>query len=149
MNSYYPKDLKKDIQKLSNDICREYEDVELIYGISRGGLTAATCLSYSLNVPLRVIFPNEYNGMNDYIDSLYQNKKILLVDDMVDSGDVLRKVLNCPSDWIKTNRIHPKVAVLIYNIAQNIVPDFFGRTIDRNKDKTYINYFWEKIELCQ
>jgi hypoxanthine phosphoribosyltransferase len=159
MHSYYPEDFQKDIIKISDEVCKNFPQVDCIFGIARGGLVAATALSYRLNVPLQIIEPKLRSGFGPYSilqNHLNCNKSVLVVDDMIDSGNVIRNILdyckryniNEPNhNWYHSGDL--RTAVLIYNTAQKIVPDFYGRTIDRNKNMDYITFFWEKAELCQ
>lgn len=151
-NTYYPKDFQKDIKILSDKICEEYSKVDVIYGIARGGLFAATALSYKLNVPLKVFDPKGSDDPYKEIVWDVSRTRVLVVDDLIDSGYVMRNIIEKCERWTYKRWDYGgdlRTAVLIYNINQDIVPvpDFFARTIDRNKNKEYIRFFWEDTNL--
>ena len=69
-----------DIEGSINNICHGLLDIhfDYIYGIPRGGLIPAVMMSHTLNIPLLTDI-TKHNG-----------KKILIVDDINDSGQTLR-----------------------------------------------------------
>ena len=76
----------------------------------------------------------------DIAEDINEGKNILLVDDILDSGRTMNELL---TDWGQT-RDKIGIAVLVYNIQQKIKPDYFGTVIDREVDKDWINFWWEK-----
>jgi hypoxanthine phosphoribosyltransferase len=120
---------------------------DYVVGISRGGLIPAVFLSHRLEVPLRVVeWSTRYTGQQfcpeDLYESITEGKRILLVDDILDSGRTIRELLDI---WGSENEINVSVACIIHNTAQNLVtPDFWFRQIDRNVDKEWVNFWWEK-----
>ena len=68
--------------------------VEGVYGVKRGGLCLAVALSHELQIPL-VTFPNSFD------------KKILWVDDIVETGKTLKEYLTYNMEyacWIKVGK---------------------------------------------
>lgn len=57
--------------------------IELILGISRGGLVPATLLSQKTNIPMKAVDP--FSDVSEFVD-----KKVLIVDDIYDSGRTLK-----------------------------------------------------------
>lgn len=120
---------------------------DTVVGISRGGLIAATVLSHRLEVPLRVVeWSTRDTGYQYCPEDLYQSiiegKQILLVDDIVDSGKTIRELLDI---WGREDEINVSVACIVHNTAQDlVVPDFWFRQIDRDIDKEWVNFWWEK-----
>ena len=81
-------------------------DCELILGIPRGGLVLATMLSYRLDLPLMV----EGFGPTTHWDS-----KILVVDDIADTGKTLERVLkNLPHGIAFTMHYHRQSVIEPY-----------------------------------
>lgn len=125
---------------------------DYIVGIVRGGSIPAVYLSHALKLPIvtvawstrdKSIFGNESNCWipEDIIDG----KKILLIDDIVDGGDTIKELLE---DWQKSvreplNKDNIKIAAMWYNTAQDVVVDFYHKTIDRNEDSRWIIFPWE------
>ena len=68
----------KMIEKLSNQIIERKLTFDGIFGIPRGGLIPAVCLSHKLNLPIL----------------LYPTKKTLIVDDISDTGNTLLSFKN-------------------------------------------------------
>lgn len=84
----------------------DYLDCELILGIPRGGLVLATMLSYRLDLPLMV----EGYGPTTHWDS-----KILVVDDIADTGKTLERVVkNLPHSTVFTMHYHQQSVVEPY-----------------------------------
>ena len=67
-------------------------DVELVVGVSRGGLFPAMVVSTTLVKPLIVAYIDQQD--NVYFDRAkwIRSKKVLLVDDIVRSGKTVRKI---------------------------------------------------------
>jgi hypoxanthine phosphoribosyltransferase len=120
---------------------------DYIVGVKRGGLIPAIILSHKINKPLMMMSCQ----LRDSIDKkvkLYEmeevsiDKKILVVDDICDSGTTLSKIViefcanNFDIDNIKT-------CSLIYNIKQNFIVDYYARIIDREKEKDWLVFPWE------
>jgi len=81
-------------------------DCELILGIPRGGLVLATMLSYRLNLPLLI---------DCYGPTTSWSSKILVVDDIADTGKTLETVnKNLPNSTIFTMHYHRQSIVKPY-----------------------------------
>ncbi len=79
---------------------------ELILGIPRGGLVLATMLSYRLDLPLMV----EGYGPTTHWDS-----KILVVDDIADTGKTLERVVkNLPHSTVFAMHYHQQSVIEPY-----------------------------------
>lgn len=125
----------------------DYEDTfDYVVGIARGGLIPGVILSHRLKIPFR---PMEWSLRDahrkyippDIILDAWDGKKILLIDDIIDSGETIVTIKNRFNDASK----NVKVACLVYNKAQElVVPDFWYKSIDRNEDKNWVNFWWEK-----
>ena len=85
-----------------------------IVGVSRGGLVPATIISYELGLPLAIVKVSSYEGtqkkgimgnINQLFD-LPKNSKLLVVDDICDTGETI--------EWIEKQLIHNE---LKYEIA--------------------------------
>lgn len=71
------------VNYLATEIKSNELALDAIYGIPRGGLCLATTLSHKLNIPL-ITKANHINGY----------AKVLVVDDISDTGKTLKKVVN-------------------------------------------------------
>ncbi len=117
-----------DFEKSIDMMVRHYKDTnencQGVYGVRRGGLPIAVALSHRLDIPM---YPDARYGDID--------KKILIVDDIADTGKTLEF-------YQKMDR--PKVIYTMhYHRQSSIVPDFW--TIEK-KDK-WIVYPWETSML--
>lgn len=135
-----------DINSLIHQIMSKADPIDYIVGIVRGGSIPAVCLSHQLNVPMRNVSWSTFHSDQmkehafDIAEDIYEGKKILLVDDIIDSG---RTTMELIKDW-ECKREQIKIASLLYNTAQPVVPDFYARTIDRNVNKDWVYFWWEK-----
>lgn len=96
------------------------EEIGAIYGLPRGGLPIAVSLSHSLGLPLL---------MNYYDRKVVTRKKILVVDDIADTGHTL-KDFDSPHNIICTMHYHQDSIVR---------PEFFCY----EKGDDWIVYPWE------
>lgn len=115
---------------------------DFVVGIVRGGLVPAVCISHRLNVPLLTIqwstrdFSEREIPFGIKVKHESGHKKLLLVDDIVDNGTTMSEI----------KKILPtaRIASLIYNTNQKlVVPEYYGRKIDRSIDKDWVNFWWE------
>lgn len=135
----------QDIQDLTQQIQNSEFQPQVIVGIARGGLIPATYLSHALNVPLVCASFSLRDGMvhntvpHDGI--CLRGNQVLLVDDMIDSGETITQLLKhlnvtCPD-------LDIRVAVLWQN-TQAIQADYHARCIDRATNESWIIYPWEQ-----
>ncbi|MBI3873540.1 MAG: phosphoribosyltransferase [Arcobacter sp.] len=129
-----------------DELCVNFENetFEAIVGIARGGLTLTHFLATKLN--LRDVFTINsisYDDMTKNSDTkifnipdLYKYKKILLVDDIVDSGETISNILEVFKD--KFPNLECKVACLFYKKTAVIQPDFMVK-----EATAWIEFFWE------
>ena len=120
-------------------------DYKYIIGVTRGGLIPAVFLSHRLEIPMISINWSTRDSGIKAIDqsvlNMVKGNKVLIVEDIVDSGETLKQLLvelssHCDID----------VAALIYNTQQSIEPKFYDVTIDRTEYAHWINFFWDDKE---
>ena len=105
---------------------KEYnEELELgaVYGLPRGGLPIAVSLSHRLNLPLL---------MNYYDRKVVTNKKILVVDDIADTGKTLEDFDNK----------HNIICTFHYHKQSLVKPNYYVE----EKGDDWIVYPWETQE---
>ena len=140
-------DFYKAMACIRQQIGRDETTFDYVVGISRGGLVPGVFLSHRLKIPFRPIEwslrdSNTRSIPPDIRMDIYRGKKILLVDDIVDSGETILTILNKIGTDFRPNI---KVACLVYNKAQNLItPDFWYNVIDRGDYPDWVNFWWEK-----
>jgi len=116
---------------------------DYIIGIARGGLIPATVLAYKFKKPILLIeWSNRDSGIKNISSEVYQiiqNNRILLVDDILDSGLTIKQLSNYISNF--------KTATLVYNIEQDVPCDFYHVKIDRNVNKEWVTFWWDTEEI--
>lgn len=139
---YYTwEEINRDLEKLTEQIQKKYD---IIIGIARGGLYPTYYLSKKLNI-VDVDIISAYS----YIDTIrtetniikkdfsnIRNKKILLVDDLTDSGSTIldiTKFLQNFSNFIYT-------AVLYTKTKSKFIPNYCCEMKDSNE---WIVFPWE------
>jgi len=152
--SYYTNiDLTKGIHKLARAVTVDKFKPDLIVGVLRGGIIPAVYLSHWFGCPLAstnwstrddAVLNNE--TIDDMVfEVIAKNKKVLLVDDICDSGLTLKQIFENIKD--KTN-IHKnlKSAVLHYNMGQDTFePDYYHLEINNEDDPQWVVYPWEDV----
>lgn len=143
---YSSNDFLEDVDKIANDVIVSGIEVDYIVGITRGGLLPAVLLSHRLDVPMRTVSWSTFHKDQmrehayDIAEDISEGKRILLVDDILDSGRTMAELLE---DW-GCVRDKIKIAVLLHNTAQSIIPDFWGRQFSRTETPDWIDFWWEK-----
>ncbi len=143
MKEFYSyEEFQKDIKSLTNEIKKYNPDC--LVAIARGGLTLAHFLGESLNMrSIYTINSIHYEGekkLNTFeiknIPDLSNHTKIVLVDDISDTGETLKEIV----DILKTEypNIEIKTCAIYYKLTSLVIPDFKVRVADK-----WITFFWE------
>ena len=147
---YKKKQFDEDIETLVSKIKRSKVEFSYIVALSRGGLIPGVILSHKLGLKLvPVTWSTRDSGekeSNCWVpEDINAGSKVLVVDDIVDSGEALRTMFE---DWSssvqnKLNIENIYVATLIYNKDQGIVPKFYANKISRKKTPEWFEFWWE------
>lgn len=141
---YTWQDFDQDLSLLSSKISQDAWIPDFVVGIKRGGLVPAIKLSHILNRPLSIMSCQLRDNHHD-VDVKFleleniEDKKILIVDDICDTGETLSKI----SQQLKEKFKSIKFCTLFYNVKQDFIPDYRARKIDRDNDKRWIVFPWE------
>ena len=132
----------KDVENLSNQIKKYNPDC--LIPIARGGLTLGHFLGEKLNI--RDVFAinsihYEKDKKLDYlkiknIPNLTNKKRVVLIDDISDSGETLEGVIKVIKN--RYPNIELKVATIFYKSTSKVIPDFKIR-----ENREWILFFWE------
>ena len=134
---------------------------DYIVGLSRGGLVPAVRLSHCLNldlVPLRWSLRDhkarDVRILSNILSDLTEGKKILMVDDLIDSGESIDVMLHQMARirgqlqfnlFDKTWENNLDIAVLLFNTDQKKVrrPRFAYENFSIKERPEWINFWWE------
>ncbi len=143
MHYYYSYDyFKKDTRALIESV--ESFQPEVIVGIARGGLTLAHAMAEGLDIrEVQTLRTELYDktckrdelsifGTCDFNDI----KKVLVVDDIADSGDTLKAIMSHLESSFKD--IEFKSATIYYKKTSCYEPHFWI-----NEATEWIDFFWE------
>ena len=140
---YYSYELfVKDTQVLV-DKCRDFEP-EILLAVARGGLTLSHLMAQAMDMRnLYTLNSIHYEGelkldtFNIFnIPDVSHAKKVLIVDDIVDSGETMREILKVVSE--KFPNVEFKLATLFYKKTAVLRPDYSVREANE-----WIDFFWE------
>ena len=143
MKYYSYENFKNDTKKLIALV--ENSNLDAIVAIARGGMTLSHVMAEGLDIrQVQSIRTELYDKTNkrDQISIFGQcdfstAKKVLVVDDIADSGDTLKTVMK----YLKSNFEHVEFisATLFYKKTSIYEPNFWI-----NEAKEWIEFFWEK-----
>ncbi|AII14494.1 putative nucleotide phosphoribosyltransferase [Campylobacter iguaniorum] len=146
MTYYSYSSFEKDVKVLSSKIQNDFAP-EVILAVARGGLTLAHAISMKLNnrncFCLNSIHYEDTKKLDTInifnVPDLSKFKKVLIVDDMVDSGEsivaIKRELLS------KYPNLELKIATIFYKSKALLIPDY---SVKEAND--WIEFFWERID---
>ena len=148
-------DYHQKIEQLAIQIYQSGWEFNQIICLARGGLRVGDILCRIYQQPLAILATSSYSGTgkqgrSDLIFSRYLTmtaeklgSRILLVDDLVDSGITLQQTI----PWLKQNTDFPieeiRTAVLWYKACSVIAPDYY---VDYLADNPWIHQPFEHYE---
>lgn len=136
--SEFEKDCKKLIRRLKYSRIR----FNTIVGVAKGGLPLGVTLANKLKVPLIIISAKSYNGYDR--ENLIFNASftrpiaspVLIVDDIVDSGQTLKAV----TEYVSSLGIECKTASLFYKERSVFKPTWYCKRVG---DNVWVKFPWE------
>lgn len=116
----------------------------IILAVARGGLTLSHFMAQAMNIrnlfSLNSIHYNDETKLDTFdifnIPDLSEAKRVLIVDDIVDSGETMVEILKILNN--KFPNVEFKIATLFYKKTALIQPDFTVKEAD-----CWIDFFWE------
>lgn len=142
---YAYNDFRTDINKIVDEINYVGAKYDYVVGIVRGGAIPAVCLSHQLNIPMKCVSWSTYHqdqmkeSAQDIAEDIRDGKKVLVVDDILDSGKTIAELIE---DWA-VDRNTFDIAAMIWNTAQGVTPNYHGRTINRDDNTDWVTFWWE------
>jgi xanthine phosphoribosyltransferase len=140
---YYGYDEFKEDTQILVDKCRDYEP-EILLAVARGGLTLSHLMGQALN--MRNVFAlnsihyegelklDTFNIFN--IPDVSHAKRVLVVDDIVDSGETMREILKTLREKFPDTEF--KLATIFYKPTACLSADYSVKIADK-----WIEFFWE------
>jgi len=142
----------QDIETMCTSIIKQiYADnfkPDYIVGLTRGGNIPATIISNMLDIPceaMKVSFRNDDRvDKNFWLSELIMDKKILIVDDINDSGATFNWIWE---DWGLENILHGvKFATLTENMASTFGEvSYHVHEVNKAEEDVWLVYPWENI----
>jgi hypoxanthine phosphoribosyltransferase len=146
------------IEQLAVKIYQSGWQFNQIVCLARGGLRVGDILSRIYNQPLAILATSSYSGAGQQgrgslivsrhltMTNDKLNSRILLVDDLVDSGVTIQQTV----PWLKEHSEFPieeiRTAVIWYKDCSVIAPDYYT---DYLPDNPWIHQPFEKYELIK
>lgn len=135
---------QKDIVNIVYEIEKSNVHYDIVVGVVRGGLVPSVHLSHILDATFIALnWSSNVSRIRDknneaIIAGLERNKKILVVDDICDSGVSLDDITNV-YEGVDT-------AVLIHNEINDrlFTPTYYGWKINRKEMPEWVDFWWEK-----
>ena len=143
MKYYAYDEFVTDTRKLVKD-SRSFE-ADTLLAIARGGLTLGHAYAHAVDnrrlfAINSILYEKEKKGQSCEIfntPELKDAKKVLILDDIVDSGQTIKEVLALLQECFP--QIEFRIASLFYKPSAVIQPDYYV-----HEAKEWIEFFWEK-----
>jgi len=143
LKQYYAYEhFRDDTNKLIDDV-KEFAP-EAILSIARGGYTLSHAMAEGLNIrDVQSIRTELYDGeckregISLFGECNFRVKRVLVVDDIADSGETLEHIMNYLNE--NFSDVVFKSATLFYKKTSIYEPDFWI-----NEASAWIEFFWEK-----
>jgi len=139
MNGYY--------QEAARQMAVNNYKPDVVVGIMRGGVDFSNKLSHYFSVPGHAITWQNRDGgiheggkLNDIL-TYYTGREVLIVDDIVDSGNTFNQIANFVSE--SNSFAYVSYAAAIYNQDTDLEVDYIGRTISRADEPQWFEFPWE------
>lgn len=134
------------------EVVKVKSHIDLVVGISRGGLIPAVLIAHQLgidqvcSVSARCTVSDDVNSRKlpvpilSFLPQKIDAKLILLVDDVVGSGQTITKV-RCELEKLGGDTIH---VCALYQNLNNLTPNVPSDLIVGIKDKGWVHFPWER-----
>ena len=142
------KEMRRDVNTLCRDIVLAKFDPDVIIGISRGGLLPGVMMSHWMNKPFKPIKAalRDFPEWEDYLPRK-TDKRVLIVDDVCDSGKTFHKIKNYITGPRKGDPMEVqcdvRFAALWWNNECNFEPHYYAQECAKNSENIWIHFPWE------
>jgi uncharacterized protein len=135
-------DFDSDIKSLALEVALNFKP-DLIVGLMRGGMIPAIRLSHLLDVRVEPYTLEEDGEIGGLMGLVGGADKVLVVDEIVDSGKTLASV-NHKLKSIGLSDNSYKSASLILDMSSMVYSSYFCRRVNRREEEYWINFPWEQ-----
>ena len=151
-------DVEHQVQEILRQMHKDCWIPDYVIGLTRGGLVPANMISQYLNVPMETLKVSlrddtkQPETNHQMAHDAFMNKKILIVDDINDTGATLSWI---KKDWSATapeadrwNKVwggNVRIAVLYDNESSKseLTVDYTAVTINKAEEDVWIDFPWE------
>lgn len=149
MNKHYVNwlELESLVSTLEHHIKNNSKKPDIIMGLSRGGLVPAVMLSHSLDIPMvplrwstRDFLYSDEDTVNDIFQEITDNKTILIVDDICDTGHTFKLLADFFDNLPGTDKDNLIWASIHVRNGTEFEPDLFAKRIN---DDGWVVYPYE------
>jgi uncharacterized protein len=134
-------------RELANRFIEEGKTYDMIVGIARGGLVPAVTISHQLGVPLiPVVWQASANeigihALRDVASLVPEHSRILVVDDISDSGKTMGEVVKTLNMWCEAKSKPTEIdTAILYRKETGFRTNYVGEVID---DSEWAIFPWE------
>jgi hypoxanthine phosphoribosyltransferase len=156
---YSQDDIKGFVNSILRDMLLDNFKPDYVVGLTRGGLYPALMISHYLEIPMQTLKvslrDDDHCESNLWMaEEAYSGKKILIVDDINDSGATLKWIMqdwqaavSLPIDqtWDMTWNHNVRFAVLVDNENSEFGDvDYIGTSVNKLDEPSWIVFPWEE-----
>jgi hypoxanthine phosphoribosyltransferase len=144
---YTWKEQVEDTLEICNRIEKDNFTPDFIVGVSRGGLIPGVMMSHKLGIPFKPVHAStrDFPHWENYLPKA-QDSKVLIVDDICDSGETFVRL----SSYIKDNINHEcdvRFSALWWNNESEFKPHYFAKDMAKDSNNVWIFFphenWWE------
>jgi|TARA_Y100000310_G_scaffold170672_1_gene170847 xanthine phosphoribosyltransferase len=158
--NYTWRNVEKGIQNIAMQMYENEWRPDYLIGITRGGLVPSVMLSHMTNIPMHTLCVqlgaeglDENTESNSWMaEDAYNNKKILIVDDINRGGDALSWIMNdwkegCHPDdtltWESVWHDNVKFASILMDPNSIVETDYYYEELD-TETENWVTFPWEQ-----
>jgi hypoxanthine phosphoribosyltransferase len=148
---YYWDQYLTDLAEITDQIKQSGWTPDLIVGVARGGVFPATMLSHIMDIPVEYLYWTTRDGnkadVKKCVELIKHGKKILIVDDIVDSGRTVSEISKTMSNLSSTEKLFSefKYAAMFHNKGQDFRTNYYANEIDRKIFVSWVKFPWESM----
>jgi uncharacterized protein len=147
---YSNSDMESDLQTMYRQMHLDGYQPDVVVGITRGGLVPSVYVSHYFNKNLKTIEVSfRDSGVKESVAGLVSlirsGSKILLVDDICDSGETLEWIYRNVESYNPQYVSNLKTMVLIHNLScTKFTPDYIGTEINKMEKPVWVVFPFEQ-----